>query len=261
MVFKKYVLRIFRLYLFWGTVYFLPVLKSQYNGNITDSVLYLIKEYIFCTPAYLWYLPAVLLGCTLLILFYKNKFTLICFSILSILLYIIGVCGNSYAAIINNDTINLYLDHYITTRNGLFFAPIFISIGAICWSKGDKIIKLKPFILYIGIILSYLLFCIEVYHVKSLISHDIDSSMYFSLPLICAMIFCGLLSIKEEKVPDIIQNNGSVFREASIIIYCLQYGIAYILSDYSSVIIFIITIFIGTMFPVFKKLLIILFKK
>ena len=85
--------------------------------------------------------------------------------------------------------------------------------------------------------------------------------MYFSLPLICAMIFCGLLSIKEEKVPDIIQNNGSVFREASIIIYCLQYGIAYILSDYSSVIIFIITIFIGTMFPVFKKLLIILFKK
>lgn len=87
---------------------------------------------------HLWYFPAVMIGAVIVFALYKlpQRFAFIIASAL----YIFGLCGDSYAGLTRNipavnATAEFLSGIFSFTRNGLFFAPIFLMIGNIVGEK------------------------------------------------------------------------------------------------------------------------------
>ncbi len=248
---KKWASRIGKLFVFWGTVYFPLLLIDRYNGNIKSTLVDLIKEYILCAPAYLWYLLAALVGSMLLIISYNNDRSLRIFLVLSFIVYCIGVLGNSYLTIVNNRYFYSYIEMFLTTRNGIFFAPCFFAIGGVCWRIYHSGRIIKPVVLWVLIVISYVIFIIEVTFVKQNVPTTLDTSMYFSLPFLVGPIAMVLIS-KEVNFNNI---NGKIFRDSSTRIYCSQYLFIFLLYkifNVNSYIVWVIIVVSCTMFT-YKK--------
>lgn len=109
----------------------------------------------------MWYLPATVLGLIIVAVLDKRVSLLTSFSIV-VLLYLIGLGGDSYYGLIHPyckwgyDLIFLISDY---TRNGIFFAPLFIWIG--------KLLAVKQFnfslrVIVISTILAISLMFIEI---------------------------------------------------------------------------------------------------
>ncbi|WP_122638707.1 acyltransferase family protein [Romboutsia sp. Marseille-P6047] len=129
----KYINKVFKLYLF-SIIIYIPI--NLYNGYFKEnnSILSILKDLIFNGTMYhLWYLPALILGMIIVYLLI-SRFELKNTLIISILLYIVGLFGDSYYGISNNisllkHTYDILFLIFKYTRNGLFFAPIYITLG------------------------------------------------------------------------------------------------------------------------------------
>ncbi|MDE6232809.1 MAG: amino-acid racemase, partial [Lachnospiraceae bacterium] len=121
-----------RLYLI-VTVIYIPI--SVYSGNMPHSIMELIKQLLFDGTFYhLWYFPAAIIGCILLACLTKKSMPAAIY--FSLIAYVIGVFGDSYYGLIENVPLlrSLYTGiFYISsyTRNGIFFAPIYILLGTL----------------------------------------------------------------------------------------------------------------------------------
>lgn len=127
---RKYLVKNIRLYLIVTAVY-IPV--SIYSGKMPKSIMEFIKQLLFDGTFYhLWYFPAAIIGCVLLAYLTKKSVqAAVCFSLIA---YVIGVFGDSYYGLIENVPLLralytgiFYVSSY--TRNGIFFAPIYILLG------------------------------------------------------------------------------------------------------------------------------------
>lgn len=117
-----------------STLLYLPL--KIYSENISDSVGGWLKEIFFDGTFYhLWYLPAVILGCLLIVGLLQFCSPMAIF-ILTFVLYVLGVLGDSYYNLISQIpfakaayegifTVSSY------TRNGIFFAPMFLWMGVL----------------------------------------------------------------------------------------------------------------------------------
>lgn len=98
-----------------------------------------IKQVVFDGSFYhLWYFPALALGAVIVYLLKKlpNAASL---SIASVL-YLFGLCGDSYLALAQKaeplrKALELLSNAFFYTRNGIFFAPLFLLIGNIIGSR------------------------------------------------------------------------------------------------------------------------------
>ena len=175
---------------------------NLYAGQLNNiTIIEAIKNIcINGTFYHLWYFPAVILGIWVTYFFIKhlNKTS----SIISIvILYIIGIFGDSYFGISKQsiiisktyDAIFMIADY---TRNGLFFAPIFISLGYAIFG-----IISTFFMIFEGIILKHF----------NLQKHD---SMYFMLVPTMFFIFNILVQINNE--------NNKKLRNIATIIYIMH---------------------------------------
>nr|WP_102711229.1 acyltransferase family protein [Paenibacillus castaneae] len=122
---------------------YLPL--NVYTGYFTEdfSLSSFIKDIVFNGTLYhLWYLPALLIGLFIVYFLYEKSsltFMLLC----AALLYIIGLLGDSYYGIADQisglttvyDKLFLCFDY---TRNGLFFAPLFLALGASAVKKTES---------------------------------------------------------------------------------------------------------------------------
>ena len=166
---------------------------TGYFKNITINQIG--KDIIFDGTFYhLWYLPAVILGVFLMWIFIFKlglKYTLI----LSTLLYVIGLGGDSYYGLVSKlDGIkrfyNILFGIFSYTRNGIFFAPMFLTLGAWIHSSKKKINKGQA---GIGLFLSAIFLIGEgmvLYHYKFQ-RHD---SMYLFLIPCMYFLFQVLLA-------------------------------------------------------------------
>lgn len=117
-----------------STLLYFPL--KIYSGNISDSVGGWLKEIFFDGTFYhLWYLPAVLLGCLLIVGLLQFCSPLV-MSVLVFVLYVLGVLGDSYYNLISQIPIlkTAYEGVFTVssyTRNGIFFAPIFLWMGVL----------------------------------------------------------------------------------------------------------------------------------
>lgn len=190
---RRYQLFIKRQFKFYLLVTLLYVPLAIFNSNLSldISVLQLIKLFVFEGVVYhLWYFPAVMLG-SLIVITMLKYFSLKLTIIVSSLLYIVGVFGDSWYGFIREYDIlkNFYevlfeLTGY--TRNGIFFVPLFLCIGIYLRKVSQQDINVLE-LEFFSILFLFILIC-EGYFVHrfSTPKHD---SMYFSLPFVMLFIF------------------------------------------------------------------------
>lgn len=143
--FYKFMLKNTALYLA-VTLLYLPL--TVYSGNMPDSIGELLRAlFLDGTFYHLWYFPAVLTGCALLVLLMSagsrsmapacqllGNVDIRAAVVFSLISYVIGLLGDSYYGLAEQvlwvktmyDGI-FHISSY--TRNGIFFAPIFLMMG------------------------------------------------------------------------------------------------------------------------------------
>ncbi|WP_336775446.1 acyltransferase [Paenibacillus sp. MMO-58] len=145
---QGYLLKIVKLYAI-AIVLYIPL--NLYTGYFSDSLTTysVIKDIVFDGTFYhLWYLPALMIGllitCTM-VRFMPMKAVLASAG----LLYIIGLLGDSYFGILQNskELTSIYEGMFKVfdyTRNGLFYAPLYLAMGA--WSAKQPPPARKPIV-------------------------------------------------------------------------------------------------------------------
>lgn len=136
--FHKFLLKTILLYLFCIVLY-LPI--GIYAGHYKDlNIGTVLRMFLFDGTFYhLWYFPACILG-LLLVRLMSLRLKLRGITIVSSVLYLIGLFGDSYFGAIQkipslNTVYVFFFRIFSYTRNGLFLAPMFIVLG-IWASKG-----------------------------------------------------------------------------------------------------------------------------
>ena len=190
-VLVDYTKKILKIYLLCILLY-LPI--NIYMGSFKNiDIITILKDFFINGTLYhLWYFPALIVGVWITYYLVKKlgrKKALIA----TILLYIIGVFGDSYygITIMNHITKNIYeliFNIFDYTRNGLFYVPIFICLGHIVKTDTRKNTKLN--LLYA--LLFFILISVEgsILHYYNLQRHD---SMYLFLLPLMYFLFCYLM--------------------------------------------------------------------
>uniref|UniRef100_UPI00248C33A5 acyltransferase family protein n=1 Tax=Anaerocolumna aminovalerica TaxID=1527 RepID=UPI00248C33A5 len=146
-----------------GIFLYLPL--NLYGSYFSQENLpfQITKDLIFDGTFYhLWYLPATIIG-ILLVQFLLRRFRMIHVFIITIVLYVIGLGGDSYYGIVTQiSTVHKSYDFLFKimdyTRSGLFFAPVYLFLGSwIAYSKH----KIKTEFAVIGLIISNVLLMAE----------------------------------------------------------------------------------------------------
>lgn len=130
---QRYVYRIALLYLL-SIMLYIPI--NVYAGDFKElGLLGLLQDIVFDGTLYhLWYFPALIMGIYITVFLYKKlSFSLLL--MISSLLYMIGLLGDSYFGLaqMSAPLHALYAQMFLLfdyTRNGLFFSPIFLALGA-----------------------------------------------------------------------------------------------------------------------------------
>lgn len=224
---KHYIKKIFILYSSWYIIYFLIRCFIEFNEFGIKQFILIIREYLFSGYYQLWYLSSLILSMIIVNFFIKKK-KLKELTIISVVLFIIGILGDSYSGIINNKVIEtiIYLYNYLfgTTKSGICFAIPFITIG-ISINKFNLKEKIKNInylliISFIGLTIESLL--LEVYKIGT------GRNIYFMLPIVGALVFiCGLnCNIKLNSFMT------KVFGRLSLGIYC-SHALFIIIFNYS----------------------------
>ena len=194
------------------TLCYLPL--TIYSGNLPKGIAGWIKWLVFDGTFYhLWYFPAALIGCVLLMYLTKpSAYLALAFSVPA---YIIGVMGDSWYGVIKSYPIpHDFYDGIFTissyTRNGIFFAPIFLLTGALLaytrYHCPDRTC-------YIGLAVSLLCMLLEGFLTYSLKLQQ-HNSMYFSLLPVMYFLF-QLLLRTQGKAPGWI-------RKSSMLVYIIH---------------------------------------
>lgn len=209
----SYSFKIIKIYIICMILY-LPI--NIYAGQLQNVTIIEILKNIFIngTLYHLWYFPALILGIWITYFLIKNLKTKVV-AICVLLLYVIGIFGDSYFGISEKFTItsNLYKGIFAIsdyTRNGLFYVPIFLSLG---YSFSKIKLKINQRNNLIFIVISLILMILEglILHHFNLQRHD---SMYFMLIPVMFFIFNMLLQVNEE--------NNKKLRSIATIIYIIH---------------------------------------
>ena len=223
-------------------VLYLPI--NFYSGGLPGSAGEFIRMLIFDGTFYhLWYFPAVIIGCFVVMMLLK-KFPARTVLVITILLYLIGAGGDSYYGIAARiPALEHMYDVIFTvssyTRNGIFYAPIFLLMGRMLRERKASIEKTENTAgtartdsrtgrknstvrdistgwNIAGLCISLILMLIEGYLTFSL---DLQrhNSMYLFLPPVMYFLFRLLLS-----VPGYAPGRT---RDVSMIVYIIHPGV------------------------------------
>ncbi len=188
-----YTKKILKIYLF-SILLYLPINIYSHSFAGFSIIDFLKSIFIDGTFYHLWYFPGLILGIWLTYFLVKKIPHQV--SIIVIILYLIGLFGDSYYGLVSSITIIKDIYHFIFnifsyTRNGLFYMPIFIYLGYKFHQNNFNISKKSNFT-YLTI--SLILMLIEGYLLYSLdlVRHD---SMYLFLIPTMFCIFNWLLQL------------------------------------------------------------------
>ncbi|WP_332849594.1 acyltransferase family protein, partial [Clostridioides difficile] len=144
-------------------VIYIPL--NIYTGyfSMNNLVPNIIKDIVFDGTLYhLWYLPASIIGASIAYFLVKKlglKYSLV----ITIVIYVIGMFGDSYYGFLEKIPLLKNLYGYIFevsdyTRNGIFFAPVFFILGGIISNKSNYMSTKNSLI---GFLISFLLMLCE----------------------------------------------------------------------------------------------------
>ena len=193
---KKTLTKLIKLYVFWTLIYSpLIVLQLVNTPSPLHWSITLVRNLFFeGSFIHLWYFVASIIGLvmvTTLQRFIKTRFI---FSLL-IMLFILGVLGDSYYGLSITipylSTFKTTLFQFIyTTRNGVFFAPLFIYTGII-------IKKLQPnfkkHTLFVSLLFTLILSFVEIFFLRNQGWARDYNLTFFNYPL---SVFSFLISLR-----------------------------------------------------------------
>lgn len=174
-----------------------------------------IKDIVFDGTLYhLWYLPASVAG-SIIAWYAVKKFSYKKAFIITSILYITGLLGDSYYGISKNisclkNFYNLIFQVMDYTRNGIFFAPIFFVLGGYIADNKNKISIRKYFI---GFLISFTFMLTEALILRCLDWQRHDSMYLFLIPTIYCL-FSILLCFKGKR--------SKILRTVSLIVYIIH---------------------------------------
>ena len=115
-----------------STVLYIPVMlySHQLPGNVLECICMVLFD---GTYYHLWYFVAVIVGTGVLFVLHKLPFVLV--GLVTVVLYAIGVGGDLWYGFVTKLPVlksfyDVLFSLFTYTRNGLFFAPFFLWLGA-----------------------------------------------------------------------------------------------------------------------------------
>ena len=177
-----------KLCLLYGVCILLYLPVNLYAGSFTGPADVLRKLLVDGTFYHLWYFPATILG--IVIARWLSRLGLRVALPVAALLYLIGLGGDSYYGLVSQiPLLRTLYDGIFTlcgyTRNGLFFAPLFLLLGA-AGRRWNQKLSLAGFFLSLAAMSAEGLWL----HHMDVQRHD---SMYLALPLCIVCLFSLLL--------------------------------------------------------------------
>lgn len=207
----------FKMCKLYGVAILIYIPLNIYMGyfNSKELILKILKDLFFNGTLYhLWYLPAAILGIGI-VYFLILKLRAPFLYVIVFILYLIGLLGDSYYGIVAQVPIitsgyDMIFQVFDYTRNGLFFAPIFIVLGASINnnesnSKGSRDI--------IGLSISLTLLLIEGLMLRRFQMQRHDSMYLFLVPSMY-FLFRMLMQLKGSSKKNL--------RSISMLIYILH---------------------------------------
>jgi serine/alanine racemase len=204
--------------LIYGAAILLCLPLQIYKGDFSVRPLLpsILKNLFFNGTLYhLWYLPASIIG-GIIAWYLVRKFGYKIGFAVSAPLYLIGLLGNGYYGITRSvpflKTVFGELFTVVdTTQNGIFFAPLFIILGAFIYSKKDKMPKRIPSLIGFLLALSAMIAEGLILRENNFQLHD---SMYLLLPATSFFLFSFLVSFRGKRLRKA--------RDISLIVYIIH---------------------------------------
>lgn len=213
---KSFITKTLKLYMI-GIIIYLPI--NIYMGYFKQEnvLLNIVKDILWNGTMYhLWYLPAIVLG-TIISYYLVNKIGKRWALCIAVLLYFIGLFGDSYYGIsVLNESFKIFYTYIFElfdyTRNGIFFVPIFFILGIIIKDQEEKI-PASMVTSFLGLLISITLLIAEgmILHNYQVQRHD---SMYILLLPTMYFLFHVLIRIKGP--------GNRVLRDLSMIVYLIH---------------------------------------
>ena len=202
-VILQYVKRMIRLYIIWSVIY-LPfnIYDIMKSDDIMHSLLVLGRNTIFAgSYLHLWYLTASAFAVLLIGFLLSKKVKLCRIFVVSLFFYLVGLLGDSYFGILKLlqpftpiwEGLKTIEKVICSTRNGLFFGFLFITMGVVL-SYRDKKNSTKNSI--IGFLASMLFMLVEATLVKWFDFALGGSNMYICLIPATWFLFCLVSNIE-----------------------------------------------------------------
>ncbi len=215
---KKYCKRIIGMFCIWEAIYAPFQLSKIFPVyGVPRGVAIWLHDVVMCCPSYLWYLVATVIGVLLFVVTYQKRYALP----LVAMLYILGTVMNSYRPFLPEcSVLGAYYQLFQTTRNGLFFGFPCIFLGSLV---GDKEIQKRA--MAIGLLISSLLYVVEVSLVRGVVPASTDTSMYFTIPLVIFFLLRILVAADPCARFPFIRNQAPFLRHSSTVIYVTQFGL------------------------------------
>lgn len=214
---KHYWFRIFKIYVIWSVLYLPLMIVTWIQGGFDlNSIIRLIRDFLFNGTYYhLWFLPALLMGIPFIYVLY-TKLQKHWMLWISLTLYVMGMMINVYGnTLLEVPVIGSIIQGYesilVTSRNGIFFAPIYLSLGIYVQDFLQGNFKKQSGIAFL---ISFGLFCGEAYLLRHCnIMHDLTSMYLMLLPTVFFLfMFLMQFHLKEQPI-------FSTLRKMSLLIY------------------------------------------
>ena len=165
--YKKWSLRIGKMYLVWSLIYFCFVFYGWIiNGfDAVDIVRYLHRVIVFSSYATIWFLPALWVGVSICYWLKRHANKQVVWSIM-LLLFIVGNMFGSYTNILTQVPAiasfqDCYMELFITWRNGVFNGTPYVFIG-ILLAEGVSV-NISRFVSYLATLFFCSAFIVEAF--------------------------------------------------------------------------------------------------
>jgi len=181
----RYMKKMLAVYLIWSAIYLFDVLERYYYGSGYSlpvfALAYVWWATVYGTYIQLWFFPSLIFAITMVHLFAKRigfkKLLAIAF-----VFYVIGMFGDAYFGVVKEvpviaDSYKTFFFLFNTTRNGLMFGLMFVTMGAM-FSEKKTILPPKKAGLYALISLCFL--AVESFSLRYL-SQPIDYNIMLCL--------------------------------------------------------------------------------
>lgn len=224
----RYLVRLVRLYLIWTIIYFpfiLPGITQDERGTAHAVLVFIKNSIVTGSVLHLWYFPALIFAVALISVLLLKKVDPLTILIISAVFYFFGLFAQSWFGFILplEDAapgiwkfLKLLQRVIITTRDGLFDAFFFVSMGMYI-AYSDLHIKPKRAAMLFG--LSMLALFFEVFLLQSA-GYIREHDMYLFLGPAVFFLFCFLIGIQ---LPD--HPAYKEMRVLSFLVYCIHVGV------------------------------------